>query len=123
MILKGIKNSTVPNSSGYTLDIKTKSDAGIILETLTSGFFLASWHKNCYSNCLNDNGAGGGTANNNTKDEIEADVDNVTVFFSPASGGQMEQLLVDQFNLLMLPMVIICLVSIQGVLRLQVTSF
>ncbi|OGE84352.1 MAG: hypothetical protein A2846_03885, partial [Candidatus Doudnabacteria bacterium RIFCSPHIGHO2_01_FULL_49_9] len=92
--LKGIKNSTVPNSSGYTVDIKTKNDTGTILETLTSGdFFLGqAGTRTVTVTVFNDNGAnpgGGGVANDNIKNGSEADVDNVTVFlFSPASGGQ-----------------------------------
>jgi len=89
--LKVIVNSTVPSSSGYTVDIKTKNVAGTILETLTSGnFFLGqAGTRTLTLNVFNDNGLGGGTAGNNIKDGTEAGIQNVIAFlFSPAAGGQ-----------------------------------
>lgn len=89
--LKSIANTTVPSSSGYTVDIKTKNDSGVQLESLTSAsFFLGQAGTNTLTvNVFNDNGAGGGTANNNTKDGTEAAVADATIYlFSPGSGGQ-----------------------------------
>ncbi len=88
--LKNIVNSTVPNSSGYTVDIKTKDASGVILTTMTSGsFFLGQAGSNTLTvNVFNDNGAGGGTADNKVKDGTEPNIDGVKVFlFSPATGG------------------------------------
>ncbi len=89
--LKGIVNTTVPSSSGYTVDIKTKDASGVILESMTSGpFFLGQAGSLTLTvNVFNDNGAGGGIADNNTKDGSESGIQSATVFlFSPGIGGQ-----------------------------------
>ncbi len=89
MDLTGIVNSTVPNSSGYTVDIKTKSDSAgnfAILETKTTGpFFLgAVGARTLTVNVFKD--AGGSP--NGTNDAGEG-INGATVYlFSPATGGQ-----------------------------------
>ena len=87
--LKTIINSTVPNSAGYTVDIKTKDASNVVLETKTSGlFFLGQAGTNTLTvTVFNDNGAGGGVADNNTKDGTEAAVENATVFLYSSSVG------------------------------------
>jgi len=72
--LKGIINTTVPSSTGYTVDIKTKDDAGVILQTQTSAPF-------------NIGAAGSNTLTVNvTKSTVG--LANVVVFLSsPAIGG------------------------------------
>jgi hypothetical protein len=85
--LANIVNSTLPNSSGYNIDIKTKDTAGnnrTILETKTaSPFFLgAVGSRTLTVNVFNDADASG------VKDNNEG-IANATVFvFSPQSGGQ-----------------------------------
>ena len=89
--LKSIVNTTVPSTAGYTVDVKTKDASGVQLESLTSAsFFLGPAGSNTLTvNVFNDNGAVGGTANNNTKDGGESGIQSATVFlFSPAIGGQ-----------------------------------
>ncbi len=89
MDLTGIVNSTVPNSSGYTVDIKTKSDSAgnfAILETKTTGpFFLgAVGARTLTVNVFKD----AGVSPNGTNDAAEG-INGVTVYlFSPATGGQ-----------------------------------
>ncbi|MBI2356194.1 MAG: carboxypeptidase regulatory-like domain-containing protein [Candidatus Doudnabacteria bacterium] len=93
--LSGIVNSTVPNTAGYTVDIKTRDTAAnnlAILETKTaSPFFLGQTGSRTLTvNVFNDNGAGvGGVANDNIKNGSEAAIANAKVFlFSPSVGGQ-----------------------------------
>ncbi len=94
MDLTGIVNSTIPSTAGYNVDIKTRDTAvnnRAVLESKTSApFFLGQTGSRTLTvNVFNDNGAGVGTADNNTKDGAEAGIADVTVFlFSPASGGQ-----------------------------------
>ncbi len=84
--LVGIGNSSIPNSSGYTVDIKTRDTAGnnrAILETKTSSpFFLGvAGARTLTVNVFNDGNA------NSTINANEG-IPNVRVFlFSPASGG------------------------------------
>ncbi|MBI2612393.1 Ig-like domain-containing protein [Candidatus Kaiserbacteria bacterium] len=84
--LTGIINSTVPSSSGYTGDIKTRDTAAnnrAILETkTTSPFFLgAAGTRTLTVNVFND---GNANSTNNANEGIAA----VKVFlFSPATGG------------------------------------
>lgn len=90
--LKGIVNSTLPSSSGYTVDIKTRDGtaSNILLESKTSApFFLGAAGSNVLAvYVFNDNGAGGGTAGNKIKDGTEAGIVGAKLFlFSPASGG------------------------------------
>lgn len=85
--LTGIVNSSVPNSSGYTVDIKTRDTAAnnrAILETKTSApFFLGQTGSRTLTvNVFND-GNGNGTINANEG------IANVRAFImSPAIGGQ-----------------------------------
>ncbi len=89
--LKTIVNSTVPNSAGYTVDIKTKTAANVILETQTSSFFfLGQAGTNTLTvTVFNDNGEGGVTAGDGIKSGTEPGIASATVFlFSMAVGGQ-----------------------------------
>ncbi|MBI2120754.1 MAG: Ig-like domain-containing protein, partial [Parcubacteria group bacterium] len=85
--LKNITNSTVPNTAGYTVDIKTRDTAAnnlAILETKTSApFFLgAVGSRTLTVNVFND------TNSNGAKNGGE-ELANARVFlFSPATGGQ-----------------------------------
>ncbi len=88
--LKGIANTTVPSSTGYTVDIKTKDASGVILETKTSAPFNigAAGSNTLTVNVWNDNGAGGGVAGDGIKNGTEPGLGSVVVFlFSPAIGG------------------------------------
>ena len=62
--IAGITNSTVPkdfNTSGYTVDVKTKSDA-TMLESMTSQpFFIQSAGSNSLTGTITATGAGSGT--------------------------------------------------------------
>lgn len=87
MDLGGIVNSTIPNSTGYNIDIKTKDTAGnnrAVLETKTAApFFLAAAGSRTLTvNVYND-------ANTNGVKNAGEGIANATVFlFSPQSGGQ-----------------------------------
>jgi peptidoglycan hydrolase-like protein with peptidoglycan-binding domain len=87
MDLTGIVNSTIPNASGYNIDIKTKDTAGnnrAVLETKTAApFFLgAVGTRTLTVNVFND-------ANTNGVKDGGEGIANTTVFlFSPQSGGQ-----------------------------------
>ena len=75
-ILQGIVNSTVPkdfSTSGYTVDIKTKGAMDALLETKTSmPFFLTQGGSQSIAGTVfNDNGDGGGTENDGTKNGTE----------------------------------------------------
>ncbi len=90
--LKGIVNSTIPSSVGYTVDIKTRDGTSnnILLENKTSApFFLGQTGSNALAvYVFNDNGDGGGIAGNKIKDGTEAGIVGARLFlFSPASGG------------------------------------
>ena len=90
--LKGIVNSTIPSTAGYTVDIKTRDGTSnnTLLENKTSApFFLGQTGSIVLTlNVFNDNGDGAGTAGNNSKDGSEAGIIGAKLFlFSPASGG------------------------------------
>lgn len=90
--LKGIINSTIPSSVGYTVDIKTRDGTSnnTLLENKTSApFFLGQTGLNALAvYVFNDNGAGGGIAGNKVKDGTEPGIVGARLFlFSPASGG------------------------------------
>jgi len=88
--LKDIVNTTVPSDAGYTVDIKTKNDSGVLLDSKTSGaFYLGATGAHTLTvNAFEDDGAGGGTAGNNVRDGSEAAIASAKFFlFSPASGG------------------------------------
>lgn len=81
---QGVVNSTVPkdySSSGYSVDIKTYNASNVLLESKTSmPFFISSTGSNAVSGTVfNDNGAGGGTANNSVKDGAEAGVSGINI--------------------------------------------
>ncbi|MEK7107314.1 MAG: Ig-like domain-containing protein, partial [Patescibacteria group bacterium] len=84
--ISGVVNSSIPNSSGYTVDIKTRDTVALnraILETKTSSpFFLGvAGSRQLLVNVFNDGNANG------AKNDNEG-IGNVRVFlFSPASGG------------------------------------
>ncbi|MFA4819091.1 MAG: Ig-like domain-containing protein [Patescibacteria group bacterium] len=86
--LTGIVNSTIPSSTGYTVDIKTKDTTAnnrLILESKTSApFFLGTTGANTLTvNVFKD--ASPFNGNNDSGEGING----VTVFlFSPATGGQ-----------------------------------
>ena len=82
----GVVNSSIPNSSGYTVDIKTRDTADnnrAILETKTSSpFFLgAAGSRTLTANVFNDGNA-------NSSIDANEGIGSVRVFlFSPALGG------------------------------------
>ncbi|MBI5003560.1 Ig-like domain-containing protein [Candidatus Kaiserbacteria bacterium] len=87
MDLSGVVNSTVPSSTGYQVDIKTRDTAGnnrALLETKTAApFFLgAAGSRTLAVNVFND-------FNSNSAVNAGEGIANVKVFlFSPSSGGQ-----------------------------------
>jgi len=94
--IQGVVNSTVPkdfSSSGYTVDIKTYNASSMLLESKTSmPFFISVPGARTISGTIfNDNGAGGGTANNGAKDGAEAGVAGIKVCMGgPGVGYQCE---------------------------------
>lgn len=81
---QGINNSSVVATSsdpGYTVTILTKSPAGAALDSRTSmPFFLGQGGSLAISGTVfNDNGAGGGTANDGIKNGSEAGVASIQV--------------------------------------------
>ncbi len=89
--LKNIVNTSVPSDAGYTVDIKTKNDSGVLLESKTSAaFFLGATGSNTLTvTVFQDDGAGTpANAGNKTKDSGETGIASATLFlFSPANGG------------------------------------
>lgn len=85
--LKNIVNSSVPNTAGYTVDVKTRDTAAnnlALLETKTSApFFLgAIGTRTLTVNVFND-------TNGNSAKNVGEELANARVFlFSPAAGGQ-----------------------------------
>ncbi len=90
--IQGIGNSPVPkdySTSGYVVDIKTYNSSNALLESKTPiPFFInAPGSRTISGTVFNDNGAGGGTANNGTKDGSESGVEGIKVCLSGPSIG------------------------------------
>lgn len=82
--IQGVTNSTVPkdfSSSGYTVDIKTYDASNVLVESKTSmPFFIATPGNYSISGTVfNDNGAGGGTANDGLKNGTETGVGSINI--------------------------------------------
>ncbi|MFA6376692.1 MAG: Ig-like domain-containing protein, partial [Candidatus Paceibacterota bacterium] len=90
--MQGVVNSTVPkdfSSSGYTVDIKTYNASNMLLESKTSMpfFITAPGARTITGTVFNDNGAGGGTANDGVKNGTEAGVAGISVCMGGGGTG------------------------------------
>ncbi|MBI4280716.1 Ig-like domain-containing protein [Candidatus Uhrbacteria bacterium] len=91
MDLSGLVNSTVPNSAGYTVDIKTRdtvaNNLAVLESKVSAPFFLGTTGNSALTvTVFNDNGA---QAGNNIKEGDEAGINAAKVMiFNPSIGGQ-----------------------------------
>ncbi|PJA68113.1 hypothetical protein CO157_01045 [Candidatus Peregrinibacteria bacterium CG_4_9_14_3_um_filter_49_12] len=90
-LLQGISNSSIPKdftTSGYSVDIKTKGLDGSVLNTLTSQpfFLMTPGTQTIAGTVYNDNGDGGGTANDGTKNGSEPGIANIKVCLGGSNG-------------------------------------
>jgi len=101
--LKLIKNSTVPkgfDTNGYTIDLKTKNDSGVLLESLTSfPFFINASGDYILSGTITATGATAGTATVYLGSPMTGPMEATATFASGAASYSFTGLAAGNYNL------------------------